>query len=111
MRLPLPQPSEAELADGDVYKGMARDSALLSLYRAPELLAEIKIALGIGDGELIKTDKQFDLKKAALDITVARLYGLSARDIEHILASFKVLRSKYPGYAELLRQMAREGLP
>ncbi|MDR1085218.1 MAG: restriction endonuclease [Deltaproteobacteria bacterium] len=99
-RLPVPQPSDRELAENESFKAIIRNSALLSLYKAPEILAEIKTDLKIKDSELIKTDQTFERKKAALDLSVAGLYELDGQDLKHIAASFKVLNNKNPYFIQ-----------
>jgi hypothetical protein len=110
MRLPLPQPTDDELTSNSAYKAIIRSSAALSLYNAPELLAEIKAALKIKESEIPTTKKQFDEIKIGLDLVVARLYRIRATDIEHMLTSFKVLNRKHPEYVARLLERAREEL-
>ncbi|MDR1083418.1 MAG: hypothetical protein LBP22_00820 [Deltaproteobacteria bacterium] len=105
-RLPIPQPSDREFSDNQNFQAIIRDSALLSLYNAPEILAEIKTALKIRDSELIRTTQAFEHKKAALDLSVARLYGLDSQDLKYITPSFKVLNRKKPEYIQKVLKMA-----
>jgi hypothetical protein len=101
-RLPIPQPSDQELVTNQQYIDLIHDSALLSLYHCPSLLAEIKNCLDLDVSELIQTSKAFDLRKAALDLKVARLYGLTDKEISTILDNFKVLKTKKSHYYNLI---------
>ena len=109
-RLPLPQPTDGELASNSTYKAIIRQSAALSLYNAPDLMTEIKTGLKIKDSEIPTTQKQFDETKIGLDLAVAKLYQLGAKDIEHMLTSFKVLARKHPEYVARLLERAKEEL-
>jgi len=109
-RLPLPQPTDGELASNPAYKAIVRSSAALSLYNTPNLLTEIKTGLKIKDSEIPATQKQFDETKIGLDLAVARLYQIDAKDIEHMLTSFKVLTRKHPEYVARLLERAKEEL-
>ena len=110
MRLPIPQPTDGELASNPAYKAIVRSSAALSLYNTPALLTEIKTGLKIKDSEIPTTQKQFDEIKIGLDLAVARLYQIDAKDIEHMLTSFKVLARKHPEYVAQLLERAKEEL-
>jgi hypothetical protein len=105
-RLPIPQPSDQELNENPIYRKLILDSALLSLYHSPIALEGIKTAFNIKDSELITTDKAYNLKKAELDINIAKLYSLTSNDLLTILENFKVLNSKKPGFVSEIKYLS-----
>lgn len=107
MRLPLPQPSDAELAENPVYRELVRNSLRLSLHFNPEGFAELKTEFGLEDKDIPRTAKQVDMLKIRNDCLVAKLYQVTPDELGHMLASFKVLNSKHPEYGKALLASCR----
>jgi hypothetical protein len=102
MRLPLPQPDDAELQSNANYAALCRNSLLLSLYHNPDGFKALLGMFGVTDKDTPRTVKQVDTLKVNNDIIVAKLYGVTKADMEHILTSFTVLKSKRPEYVSML---------
>lgn len=108
-RLPLPQPSDAEILESKLYTSIALDALRLQLFGSKEsewlksLTQEIStIASPITPPA---TQKAYDTLRASLDIRIAKLYGLSKKEFFHLLESFRVLQSKQPTMISLLKAM------
>jgi len=97
-RLPLPQPADTELRDNPVYAGLCRNSLLLSLYHNPAGFQSLQDMFGLTGKDIPTTPKQADMLRIQNDHLVARLYGLSKTEFEHMLQSFVVLGKKRPEY-------------
>lgn len=102
MRLPLPQPDDAELAKNPVYKELVANSLKLSLHFNPEGFAELKTDFKLEDADIPRTAKQVDMLRIRNDCLVAKLYRIEPDELAHMLASFKVLNSKRPEYGKAL---------
>jgi hypothetical protein len=102
MRLPVPQPTDAEIAANPVFKGLVRGALLLTLASDWDAFAELATEHGITKSDLPKTDKQRDLLRVSMDKAVAGLYGISDAELAHMLTSFKVLARKRPDYVAAL---------
>lgn len=98
-RLPLPQPSDEELRDNPVYVELCRNSLLLSLCHNPTGFQPLQADFCLADTDIPATPKQADMLRIRNDHLVARLYGLSKMQFEHMLSSFTVMRKKRPEYA------------
>ncbi|MDR1870413.1 MAG: hypothetical protein LBS60_00560 [Deltaproteobacteria bacterium] len=105
-RLPIPQPSDEELASNPVFAQIVRDSAILSYYKSPESLSALKSAFNITETEENLTLKLFETKKANLDIQIAKLYGLTSDNLLHILNYFKVLQRKNSAFTGTIKELA-----
>jgi hypothetical protein len=101
-RLPLPQPSALELSQNPQYQRLILDSAALSLYKTPKLAKDLAEFAQNREFKPIANDNNFIERQAELDMEVARLYGLSKKDLTIILAGFPVLSRKKPFYQELI---------
>jgi hypothetical protein len=106
MRLPIPQPTDEEIAASPVYQGLVRGALLLTLSSDWDAFAELATEHGISKSDLPKTDKQRDLLRVSMDKTVAKLYGISDNELAHMLTSFKVLAKKRPDYVAALGALA-----
>lgn len=106
MRLPVPQPTDDEIAANPVYQELVRGALLLTLSSDWDAFAELATEHGITKSELPKTDKQRDLLRVSMDKTVAKLYGISDNELAHMLTSFKVLARKRPDYVAALSSRA-----
>lgn len=98
MRQPMPQPTDNELKNNNIYSKMVYNSALLSLYYNKNGFAEITPILNINDKDIPKTEKQVDMLKIRNDVMIAKLYGVTKQEMEHMLSSFNVLKKKRPEY-------------
>ncbi|MDR0550215.1 MAG: hypothetical protein LBI10_12530 [Deltaproteobacteria bacterium] len=106
VRLPLPQPTDSELQNKPDYRDLIHRAALLSLYRAPELRADLG-RLGVMDQkELIKDEYGFKVNQAWLDVKIASLYGLSVSEFDQIIYSFNVFRNKNKSYIDYISEQA-----
>ena len=105
-RLPMPQPSDAEILDNPVWRQLAANALRLSLQAGGGSLAAdlapAMQALGISLADAPPNAKAADRLRAEIDQAVAQAYGLSAADFAHLLPSFKVLAAKRPEYLAML---------
>lgn len=104
MRLPIPQPTDAELADTAVYQELVRNSLRLSLRYNKDGFAELAARFGIGEGDILKTEKQVDMLRIRNDCLVAGLYHVTPEELADLLKSFKVMNSKRPEYGQALKE-------
>ena len=105
-RLPMPQPSDAEILASPVWRQLASHALRLSLQAGGGSLAADLVpamqALGISLADAPQNAKAADRLRAEIDQAVAQAYGLSAADFAHLLPSFKVLAAKRPEYLAML---------
>ena len=105
MRLPLPQPSDAEILDNTHYRTLAKNALLLTMVNSPnnfsELFDEIAPALGVGKKDIPKTSKAQDKLRYQNDQLVANSYGINHAELHYILQSFSVMCNKRPEYMAL----------
>lgn len=104
-RLPMPQPTDAEILENPDYKALAKNALLLTLAAswddfATDLAPQLK-ALGISKKDVPTMPKAKDKLRADIDQRVVRLYGLGHDELLHLLSSFKVMASKRPEYLTL----------
>jgi hypothetical protein len=102
MRLPLPQPGDADLRDNPAYAELCRNSLLLSLHHNPEGFASLQERFGLTGKDIPATPKQADLLRVRNDMLVAGVYGVTKAEMEHMLKSFRVLAKKRPEYINAL---------
>ncbi|MDR1577341.1 MAG: Eco57I restriction-modification methylase domain-containing protein [Deltaproteobacteria bacterium] len=103
-RLPIPQPTDQELAANPVYVDLIRDSAAISLYYHPELGQDLAPFVNAEGREALDSTVALENRLANLELKVARLYDLTSEEMNNILANFKVLKSKKPTYLENIRK-------
>jgi hypothetical protein len=105
-RLPLPQPSDAEILSNPAWRQLAGNALRLSLHAGggnlAADLAPAMQALGIGLGDAPQNAKAADRLRAEIDHSVALAYGVDAAEFAHMLASFKVMQNKRPEYLAML---------
>ena len=102
-RLPIPQPSDAEILANADYARLAKNALLLSLAASWNDFAELAPLFNVQRKDLPLTAKAKDLLRAENDRTVARLYGITAAELAHLLRSFKGMATKRPEYLALLQ--------
>jgi type II restriction/modification system DNA methylase subunit YeeA len=102
MRLPIPQPSEDELAKNSEYQTLINNALKLVLFHDFDSFKELADAYGISKEDLPSTSKQVDRLKIENDIIVARMYDITHEELTHILSTFKVFNGKNPAYTSLL---------
>jgi hypothetical protein len=102
-RLPIPQPSDAEILANADYACLAKNALLLSLAASWSDFAELAPLFQVQRKDLPLTAKAKDLLRADNDRTVARLYGITAPELDHLLRSFKGMATKRPEYLALLQ--------
>ena len=105
-RLPLPQPTESEILKNADYCFIARRA--LELQRAADSqnnFAELEALFPEVQNFAHAPKKELDFARAALDVKVAKLYGLTFEDFQHLIspANFKVLNEKREEYLRILR--------
>jgi type II restriction/modification system DNA methylase subunit YeeA len=103
MRLPVPQPPDAELKKNGTYKKLVRNALLLTLYHDYNPFKELADNTGITHKQVEDiTEKQADLIRIENDILIAKMYSIDKRELEYILSTFKVLNKNKPAYVKTL---------
>jgi hypothetical protein len=102
-RLPIPQPSDGEILANADYARLAKNALLLTLAASWSDFAELAPLFQVQRKDLPLTAKAKDLLRADNDRTVARLYGITAPELDHLLRSFKGMATKRPEYLALLQ--------
>lgn len=103
-RIPLPQPSDEEIQNNEIYKTLAKNALLLQLYNDKNHhFDELKQEFNIKDDEIPKTKKAYDVLRAKNDLLVKELYSLSDDEFSYMISTFKVLNEKQSEYIALLR--------
>jgi hypothetical protein len=106
LRLPLPQPSEEDMAENPLYREVIRSAALMTLFNNKDLFSFLMGEFNFKPADLIPSQEDFDRCKAILDVKIARLYGLEPRLLVYFLESFKVLNRTQPQFVAFVRQLA-----
>ena len=102
-RLPMPQPTDAEILANPDFAQLAKNALLLSLAANWDDFAELApLFEGVERKNLPQTAKAQDQLRAQNDRIVARLYGITGAELAHLLRSFKVMANKRPEYLTLL---------
>lgn len=101
-RLPMPQPTNEEIRANPDFTQLAKNALLLSLAASWDDFAELAPLFSVTPKDLPTTAKAQDQLRAQNDRIVARLYGITAAELVHLLRSFKVMASKRPEYLTLL---------
>lgn len=108
-RMPMPQPTAAEITTQPDFLRLARNGLRLSAYYNKEafepLFLQLGPQLGLEAADRITTEKQADMARRENDLIIIRLYGLNKTDMEVMLGSFAVMNNNRPGYAEALLEM------
>ncbi|EAJ4021095.1 class I SAM-dependent DNA methyltransferase, partial [Campylobacter jejuni] len=103
-RIPLPQPSDEEIQNNEIYKTLAKNALLLQLYNDQNHhFDELKQEFSIKNEEIPKTKKAYDILRAKNDLLVKELYGLSDDEFSYMISIFKVLNEKQSEYITLLK--------
>ncbi len=103
-RIPLPQPSDEEIQNNEIYKTLAKNALLLQLYNDKNHhFDELKQEFNIKNEEIPKTKKAYDILRAKNDLLVKELYGLSDDEFSYMISTFKVLNEKQSEYITLLK--------
>ncbi|EOJ0533323.1 Eco57I restriction-modification methylase domain-containing protein, partial [Campylobacter jejuni] len=103
-RIPLPQPSDEEIQNNEIYKTLAKNALLLQLYNDQNHhFDELKQEFSIKNEEIPKTKKAYDILRAKNDLLVKELYGLSDDEFSYMISTFKVLNEKQSEYITLLK--------
>ncbi|EJQ0519265.1 class I SAM-dependent DNA methyltransferase, partial [Campylobacter jejuni] len=103
-RIPLPQPSDEEIQNNEIYKTLAKNALLLQLYNDKNHhFDELKQEFSIKNEEIPKTKKAYDILRAKNDLLVKELYGLSDDEFSYMISTFKVLNEKQSEYITLLK--------
>lgn len=103
-RIPLPQPSDEEIQNNEIYKTLAKNALLLQLYNDKNHhFDELKQEFNIKNEEIPKTKKAYDILRAKNDLLVKELYGLSDDEFSYMISTFKVLNEKQSEYITLIK--------
>ena len=102
-RLPMPQPTDAEILANPDYAQLAKNALLLSLAASWDDFAELAPLFNVQPKDLPQTAKTQDTLRAQNDKLVAKLYGITDAELTHLLRSFKVIASKRAEYMTLLQ--------
>lgn len=103
-RIPLPQPSDEEIQNNEIYKTLAKNALLLQLYNDKNHhFDELKQEFNIKNEEIPKTKKAYDILRAKNDLLVKKLYGLSDDEFSYMISTFEVLNEKQSEYITLLK--------
>ena len=102
-RLPVPQPSDAEILANPDYAALAKNALLLSLAASWDDFADLAPLFNVQKPDVPTTPKAMDRLRAENDHIVARLYGITAPEFTHLLRSFKGMAAKRPEYMALLQ--------
>ncbi|WP_293996815.1 Eco57I restriction-modification methylase domain-containing protein [Sphaerotilus sp.] len=102
-RLPIPQPSDADIRANADYAQLAKNALLLTLAAGWDDFAELAPLFGVERKDVPLTAKARDTLRVQNDKTVARLYGLTDAEFAHLLRSFKGMATKRPEYVALLQ--------
>jgi hypothetical protein len=103
-RLPMPQPTDAEIRANPDFTQLAQNALLLSLAAHWDDFAELAPLFDVKRKEVPVTAKAKDHLRAENDKIVARLYGITDAEFAHLLRSFKGMATKRPEYLALLAQ-------
>ncbi|EFV4334015.1 class I SAM-dependent DNA methyltransferase, partial [Campylobacter jejuni] len=103
-RIPLPQPSDEEIQNNEIYKTLTKNALLLQLYNDQNHhFDELKQKFDIKNEEIPKTKKAYDILRAKNDLLVKELYGLSDDEFSYMISTFKVLNEKQSEYITLIK--------
>lgn len=106
MRLPMPQPQDAELLQNDLYKKLIINTIKMNWVNNPNLkplLQDFSLAYGLKI-DLPKTEKQKIFLQIDNDCLIAKLYGLTYAELAHLTSAeyFKILNEQQPEYISAL---------
>lgn len=102
MRLPVPQPDEAELSSNPVYKEITHNALLLTLAQDWSSFTCLATQFGVKKTDLPATDKAKDLLRIRNDKLVCTLYGVTNAELQHMCGSFSGMAKKRPAYLAAL---------
>ncbi len=102
-RLPVPQPTTAEIQSKPEYAQLAKNALLLTLAASWDDFAELAPLFDLTRRDVPATAKVQDQLRAQNDKIVARLYGITDTEFAHLLRSFKGMATKRPEYMALLQ--------
>ncbi|MDP2827087.1 MAG: N-6 DNA methylase, partial [Sulfuricellaceae bacterium] len=100
-RLPMPQPSDAEIRATPAYAQLAKNALLLCLAANWDDFADLAPLFEVEKKDLPLSNKDKDKLRAQNDQRVAQAYGVSEAEFAHLLRSFKVMANKRPEYLAL----------
>jgi hypothetical protein len=103
-RLPIPQPSDADILANADYATLAKNALLLTLATSWADFAELAPLLDVKNQDVPTTAKTMDMLRAENDKIVTRLYGITFAALAHLLSSFKGMATKRPEYVALLQE-------
>jgi hypothetical protein len=106
MRLPMPQPQDAEFLQNDLYKKIIINTLKINLVNNSNLNAVLHSFI-LSNGlkiDLPKTEKQKIFLQIDNDCLIAKLYGLTYAELAHLTSAeyFKILNEQQPEYISAL---------
>ncbi|MFM2058976.1 MAG: hypothetical protein RLY71_3361 [Pseudomonadota bacterium] len=101
-RLPMPQPTDAEIRANEDFAQLAKNALLLTLAASWDDFKELAPVFSVAKHHVPATAKAKDQLRAQNDKIVARLYGITDAEFAHLLRSFKGMATKRPEYIALL---------
>ena len=104
-RLPVSQPSDAEIKANPDYTTLTKNALLLTLAANWDDFADLALLFSLHQQDVPTTPKAMDLLRAENDKIVARLYGIDDAELTHLLKSFKGMATKRPEYLALLQSI------
>lgn len=103
-RIPIPQPSDDEINNNEIYKEIYINALKLQLYNDKfNYFDDLKMEFGISDNEIPKTTKQYNILRAKNDLLIKEIYKINDEEFNYILSTFKVLNKNEPEYISLLK--------
>jgi hypothetical protein len=111
-RLPLPQPSDEELRQNNSYKLLYLNALKLTLSYNSTQFKDLADKFNIKVDDIPSDNKQRDILKIQNDIEVAKIYGISYDELQHLSGQeyFKTMHVNQQGYIKLLLNKAKEQL-
>ena len=98
-RLPMPQPTDAQILATPAYRALARNAALLTLHSDWAAFAPLAATFNLTQADCPASDEAYDRLRYDNDVLVAQCYGLSPAELRHILAGFPVMQKKRAEYS------------
>lgn len=110
-RMPLPQPTDAEIRANPDFLRLARNSLRLSSFFNEKAFLGYFRESGLKNSDKITETKIADMTRRENDLIMARLYKLNRAEMTVILDIFAVLKNNHPGYVAALLENVPEEYP
>lgn len=83
VRLPIPQPTTYDIKNTPEYRTLTENSLKLCLSNSFDCLADLAAEFGVTREDVELTDKQKERLQIDNDLIVAKMYGITAEDMQH----------------------------